>query len=195
MKRKTIITIIIMLILLGFTFEVYKMRGGEWISATQEYDVPKALECYSQKDDTWKNDTLGDSKYTLESSGCLVSCMASIYSMEQQMRMTPQGLNQLFSEKEIYNDGNVTWEKLSELGIKVELINQGFDSKMIEEYLEKGSYPIVRVEVPIICKAHYVLIVGAKDGHFLCMDPLDDHIVSLSKYWNRIYAIRTFTTF
>lgn len=193
-KKKYIFILLGMLILLGLCFEAYKMRGGKWIHATKDFEVSPKIVCYKQKDARWEKDTLGDSAYTLGGSGCLVSCMASIYSLEQNTNMTPQDLNQLYSDHGVYQDGNVMWEQLASFHITTERLNHGFDAGMIESYLEKGVYPIVRVEVPITCRPHYVLIVGARDGDFLCMDPLDDHITTLSKYWNRIYAVRIFTT-
>ena len=59
-----------------------------------------------------------------------------------------------------------------------------------EEYLNDGKYPIVRVRMSGVGNFHYVLIVGAKEDVYICMEPLEDELTALSKYGNRIYAVR-----
>lgn len=36
---------------------------------------------------------------------------------------------------------------------------------------------------------HYVLIVKAEEGMLYCMDSLQDKLIPLSQYGNRIYAV------
>ena len=62
----------------------------------------------------------------------------------------------------------------------------------IDHLLEQGCYPIARVRVAGLGNYHFVLIVGAQDGEYLCMDTLNEkeEVVPLSKFWNRIYAVR-----
>lgn len=37
---------------------------------------------------------------------------------------------------------------------------------------------------------HYMLIVKAENGEFYCMDSLEDELTELSRYGNRVYAVR-----
>ena len=61
----------------------------------------------------------------------------------------------------------------------------------IDECLSAGHYPIVKVHrSSLFSYHHFVLIVGAEDGEYICMDPLKDGYTKLSDYGNRIYSVR-----
>lgn len=62
----------------------------------------------------------------------------------------------------------------------------------LEGFIKSGTYPIVRVRMPLTGNYHFVLLVGADEGDFLCMDPLNENheIVSLAKFNHKIYAVR-----
>ena len=69
-------------------------------------------------------------------------------------------------------------------------VYQDVSADIIDACLSEGRYPIVRVRMYMLGNIHYVLIVGMQDGEYQCMDPLQDKLMKLSSYGNRVYAIR-----
>lgn len=159
---------------------------------TEETDmIPHQVVLYRQDDVRWAEDRLGVSSFTMESSGCLVSCIASAVSMEKGQTVTPGELNQIFSEHNVYDgEGNLQWSALEKIGAYSVNVYQEVSQEEIDRCLEAGHYPIVRVRVNGIGNYHYVLIVGAEDRNYICMDPLADELTKLSRYLNRVYAVR-----
>lgn len=76
-------------------------------------------------------------------------------------------------------------------GLQIELPQQVHLNE-VTEHLRRKIYPIVRVRMKGLGNFHYVLIVGAENGTFLCMDPLNEQgeVVPLSEFGNRVYAVR-----
>lgn len=146
---------------------------------------------YRQDDARWGKERLGDSKYTMASSGCLVSSIASALSMESGEERTPGTLNAEFCAGDVYDaEGNLQWEQLSALHKYQVEVYQDVSADIIDACLSEGRYPIVRVRMYMLGNIHYVLIVGMQDGEYQCMDPLQDKLMKLSSYGNRVYAIR-----
>lgn len=146
---------------------------------------------YRQDDEVWAEDMLGDSRFTMRSSGCLVTCIASAVSMETGKEMTPGALNQVFSENHVYDsEGNIQWAAIDEIqGYRTDVFLEVSGAE-IAQCLATGHYPVVRVRMHGIGSFHYVLIVGSEDGEYVCMDPLEDGLTRLSDYLNRVYAVR-----
>lgn len=185
------IIILCCLILAGTGFLFFRLRNGVLIKAPQEKNILPNTEiiCYRQDNEQWNNDRLGDSQYTLRSSGCLVSCIASALSMERNTAETPGTLNMKFSSGRAYDaEGNLQWGQLSD-DYQVD-VYQEISSDIINNCLLEKRYPIVRVRMHVLGSFHYVLIVGIQNGEYLCMDPLRDEITSLSSYGNWVYGIR-----
>lgn len=181
------------LLLVGAGVLCFRLRGGVQVKAPRdrEYLPEKEVALYRQDDERWGEDRLGDSKYTMRSSGCLVSCIASALSMESGMEETPGVLNKKFSEEQVYDgEGNLQWGLLSEGGEYQADVYGEVSSEVIETCLLQGHYPIARVRMYALGNFHYVLIVGLRDGEYLCMDPLRDGITELSDYGSRVYAVR-----
>lgn len=146
---------------------------------------------WARSDSRWADEHLGNSGYTLKSSGCLVSCIASALTMEHDMEETPSTLNDRLSSDGVYDaEGNMQWESLRQsTGYEVDLPSD-ITSDVIDSYLSQGIYPIVRVRMYALGNVHYALIVKTENGRYWCMDPLKDELTDLSHYGNRIYAIR-----
>ena len=105
----------------------------------------------------------------------------------------PGELNRYLSQNHVYDSqGNLQWEQLNRLESFQAEVRDEVSAEVIEEYLRMGNYPIVRVRMNGYGSFHYVLIISSRDGMFYCMDPLstDEKTVPLSKYNNRVYAIR-----
>ncbi|MBQ8823404.1 MAG: hypothetical protein IJZ82_12235 [Lachnospiraceae bacterium] len=193
MKKKSIITIVLLIccLLLGCTgLLVFHLRGSVKILATNNYMVNEHVVLYRQDSSEWANDYLGTSTYTMKSSGCLVTCIAVAISNDGR-NITPGELNQLFSKENMYDtEGNLQWERLKNLeNFSVQVYN-GVSAEDISSCLEEGHFPIVRVRMKGWGSFHYVLIVGSENGDYICVDPLEDELTTLSDYNNRIYAIR-----
>lgn len=179
------------LILIGLLH--LRLRNGTHVQAPQDKNILPDTEivCYRQDDARWSDDTLGSSSYTMGSSGCLISCIASALSMEHGIEETPGALNGRFSSNQIYDaEGNLLWGRLAQLNDYQTDVFPEVTSEIIDTCLTEDRYPIVRIRRHILGSFHYILIIGSKDGEYLCMDPLENDITKLSTYGNRVYAIR-----
>lgn len=186
-----VIVIFICIVLSFMAFAFLRFRGSTRIKSTVDIVPDAGITCYRQDDSRWADERLGKSEYTLKSSGCLVSCIASALSMEYGIEETPSTLNARLSSDGVYDSqGNMQWEGLRQAtGYQVDLPSD-ISSDMIDSYLSRGIYPIVRVRMYGLFNVHYVLIVKAENGKYWCMDPLRDKLTDLSDYGNRIYAVR-----
>lgn len=193
MKRKKaglLIVILLFLLLIAAVFIFARFRGAVVVHANKDVIPEQEVVFYRQDDERWAQETLGSSKYTMEGSGCLVCCIASAISMTGG-EITPEVLNDKFFAQNVYDaEGNVVWNSLQNAGEYQAEVFGEISNGILEEYLKNGCYPIARVRMHGVGNFHYVLIVKAESGMFYCMDPLRDGLVPLSKYGNRIYAVR-----
>ncbi len=172
-------------------FLALRVRGSVVVKPSQDKLVVEETAAYRQDNEIWADDTLGDSGFTMRSSGCLVTCIASAVSMETGNEITPGVLNTLFSEYHVYdNEGNIQWAAIDKIeGYHAEIFGEVSETE-IAQCLADGHYPIVRVRVRGLGSFHYVLIVGTEEGEYVCMDPLEDELTTLSRYLDRVYAVR-----
>lgn len=172
-------------------FLVLRFRGSVIVKPSLTKLSASEVIPYRQDDGVWADKKLGDSRFTMKYSGCLVTCIASAVSMETGAELTPGALNDLFSENQVYDiEGNIQWAALEAIeGYSVEIFKEVSESE-IAQCLAAGHYPIVRVRMHGLGNFHYVLIVGVEDGDYLCMDPLESELTYLSHYQNRVYAVR-----
>ncbi|MBD5545034.1 MAG: hypothetical protein HDR01_12580 [Lachnospiraceae bacterium] len=197
MKRKKrwiyLLVFLICLLVVAAAFCILRFRGGVIVHSEEDVIPDKDMIFYRQDDESWARETLGDSVYTMEKSGCLVCCIASAVSMAGEEK-TPYTLNEEFSRQQVFDgEGNLLWEKLRGTGEYEADVFREVTSELLMECLKEGKYPIVRVRMYGLGNLHYVLIVKAENGNFYCMDPLQDDLISLSRYGNRIYAVRCVT--
>ena len=190
LKKIFPILIVIVMVLSALFALFYQLHNSVKIKPTNEYRVNENIVMYRQDDDSWAQDFLGESQYTMESSGCLVTCISSAVTMNGA-QMTPGLANEIFSMNEVFDsEGNLQWEKVNEIeGYHAKVFTEA-SNEVIEECLMAGKYPIARVRMHGLGNFHYVLIVGAEDGEYICMDPLQDELTKLSAYGNRVYALR-----
>ena len=182
--------IVLLVFILALCVAVFiRIRGAEVIKPSADIEVPDVIS-YRQDDPAWAEESLGDSSYTMKTSGCLVTCISSALSYGGEA-VTPGAFNMLFSEYGVYDaEANIQWTKLAELeGFSVKVYDS-VNEDDIAECLNNGLFPIVRVRMCGIGNYHYVLIVGSRNGEYICMDPLKNDLTRLSDYWDRIYAIR-----
>ena len=197
-NKRMVICILSLLFIAGiFAAFLYRIRGSQILAVRETY-VKDEVVFYYQGDQRWADDVLGDSSYTMEKSGCLVTCIAAALQMEGicDASMTPGKLNQYFSENQVYDsEGNLQWAALEKLDYPDNLhaeVPETLEPESITEHLRRNIYPIVRVRMHGLGNFHYVLIVKAENGMFYCMDPLneDQAAVPLSEFGNRGYAVR-----
>ncbi len=186
-----IVMCVLALVLASAAFLALRFRGSVTVHAGEEIGPGAEIAFFRQDDERWAQERLGDSAYTMKSSGCLVCCITSALVMGQKTQETPYEINRRFSQEGVYDSqGNIVWDRLRKSGgYEVEIFGTA-DGKFLSECLRKGKYPIVRVRVNGIGNFHYVLITGARGGAFYCMDPMKDGERSLAEYGNRIYAVR-----
>lgn len=181
----------ICILALAAAFCVLRFRGSIVVNAGEDVIPDKDVVFFRQDDERWAKETLGDSEYTMEKSGCLVCCIASVVSMMTEEENTPYTLNEEFSGQQVFDgEGNLLWEKLRGTGKYEADVFGEVTSELLTECLKDGKYPIVRVRMNGLGNFHYVLIVMAQNGRFYCMDPLRDGLTPLSRYGNRVYAVR-----
>lgn len=187
--KKLVTSFVIVIVFLLCLFFI-RVRNGTQVRATVDYAMSEKVVLYRQDDEKWADDKLGNSTYSMAGSGCLVCCIASAISDAENM-ITPGELNKLFSENGVYDtEGNIQWGQISEMDeFEVEVFSSP-SNEIIEKCLADGKYPIVRVRIKGLGNFHYVLIVGTEEGKYVCMDPLEDALTTLSDYGNRVYAIR-----
>lgn len=177
----------------------YTNRNVKTITPTKEIMSENIVHFY-QKDELWKDDRLGDSKYHMSDSGCLTTCIASQIlmqniSVEDLQEVTPKTLNGLFSDNGVYDsEGNIQWTAAGEV-LDVEFVLKDASDVSVEELetlIERGIYPVVRVKMKSSGNFHFVLLVGCDNHEFQCTDPLneDSEIISLSEFDNKIYSVR-----
>ena len=199
MKRKKFLFVIILLFILCMAaafFAFLRFRGSKVIKVSKE--AVNIIPCddivlFRQDDERWAEDKLGSSDYSMQKSGCLVTCIAAALSMNGET-VTPESLNELFSSGGVYDsEGNLQWETLRQLdgGNTFDAeVYPAVSEEILHDCLERGKFPIARVRMRGIGNFHYVLIVKFEDGKYFCMDPLEDELQPLSHYGNRVYAIR-----
>lgn len=187
----SILLLIIIFILISVAFLFLRLRGSTIILDAKEDIMPnQEIIFFRQDDERWADEALGSSAYTLKKSGCLICCIASALSMSG-IEQTPDTLNDQFTFQNVYDsEGNILWEKLRETGNYEADVYNYVTTELLTDILKNGNYPIVRVRMHGLGNFHYVLVVKAESGKFYCMDPLKDGLTPLSKYGNRIYAIR-----
>lgn len=165
---------------------IIRVRGSVKVYPDRDIDVSENYMLYRQDNDLWAGDYLGESSFTMKKSGCLVTCIASAVNVD------PKTLNEQFSLHNVYDsEGNLLWGNLKNMddSYHVEVFSE-VSGEILMDCLNNDRFPIVRVRMHGIGNFHYVLIVKAEDGIFYCMDPLQDKVMPLSEYGNRVYAVR-----
>lgn len=118
-KKRTIIFLCIILLLAAvFCLTAFRVRGSVSVKGEGSTQSPDPV-FFSQKDPFWAGDLLGDSSFTMETSGCLTACLAAELHMQdisipEINAMDPGTLNSFFSGKQVYDrEGNIQWDPLS----------------------------------------------------------------------------------
>lgn len=187
------------LVLVGMMFSKKQPGSGTVLLPEQSIPVTEPI-FFMQKDPEWAEDKLGISKDTMASSGCLVTALASGLDMQakaekSEFYITPKSLNQVLTASGAYTDGGaIIWDKLKKALPQTDVIvPENVSREAISDLLEHGKFPAVKVRVGGNGAYHWVLLIGAEDGHYVCMDPLSEsgEPVSLAFFGDRVYSMRT----
>lgn len=196
-----------MLIILGVLSIITVAVWATWKLTTRPSDKPiqispkqghpiAEVEYFLQNDPQWAEDLLGSSSFNMSRSGCLVSCIAA--SLDAQGIDTDPGkLNQMFSQNGVYNsDGEVLWGNISKVLPNVRVtVPPRVDPVILEKAVADGTFPIVKVKYNGTGYQHWVLLIGASENDYLCMDPMSSskQPLPLSKHGGVIYRYRIVT--
>ncbi len=198
--NKWIIVVLILLLAGIIVVVVGKLRAKNGIVVLPTEDIVcETPVFYLQNDTAWGDEHLGQSRFTMKSSGCLVSSMATALEVQKKSEdknyvLTPEELNQLFSDNGVYNEnGDIVWGKIGDAlgGVTVYVAPQ-VSNKEITQYLLEGKYPLIKVRIGGKGAIHWLVVLGAEDGHYLCMDPLNGskELKSLEEFGDTVYAMR-----
>lgn len=196
-SKKIILSVVILLILISSIPAGY-LVSAVWIKSVginvspDTVQKPQEVQFFLQNDQKWKDELLGDSGQNLAQVGCLVSVLASDIDY-LGYNTNPSDLNRLFNLNGIYtSSGEVIWNKISEAipNIKYDY-KRVFTSRTLENDLENGRLPIVKVKYKKTGIFHWVLIIGSDNKDFLIMDPLNQNkeVIRLGAH-GRVYAYR-----
>lgn len=177
----------------------FRLRGSISVKPLQSAGFSESV-YYLQKDPLWAGDRLGDSEFTMASSGCLTSCLTGVIKLEgiiipELEAVNPGSLNRFFAAHHVYDGaGNIQWKQL-EAAIGRTVVTKSASEVTaggLEMLLSQNICPIVRVRVKGLGSFHYVLITKSDGRQFWCMDPLNSEKqpVPLSQFGSRIYAVR-----
>lgn len=197
-KKKRLIAVLIFILILllaAALFLFFSRRGGNerFVLEISESIEPPAVTYYLQRDELWKNDKLGESSFTMGSSGCLVTSIASLLNLYGE-QVTPGQLNKKLQEAGAYNStGDVIWAGISEAYPEIRTIVPGnVEPDEIEKALKNGRYPLVKVKHLGNGYWHWVLLIGSDERGYLCMDPLYNKKEArpLSDHGGKVYSYR-----
>lgn len=187
------VVVILLGVVVGIRYYSYlKIKAsGVALVPTADYELVQ-VPYYLQNDPEWKDHKIGSSSTTMGASGCLISCLASAMD-NMGIEVTPGQLNQTLSDGEAFQGADLLWYKIKEAYPQIDYeYSRGFSEETIESLLTRGLLPVVKVRMNGYGAVHWVLIVGASDGKFMVMDPLnkDKTPVPLSEHGGRAYAFR-----
>jgi hypothetical protein len=149
---------------------------------------------YLQKDERWKNETVGGTGERLARVGCAV-CSLAMALDHYGVQISPKELNDFLKHNDGYTmRGWLKWNAVSRFDKgKVEMGYIGrANFGRIDQALERSDPVIAKIYINSIIP-HWVLLVGKQNTSYLMRDPLDDKrsVKPLSDYGSKIYAMRT----
>ncbi|MEX1376867.1 MAG: hypothetical protein AB1Z23_05235 [Eubacteriales bacterium] len=196
-KNKVLMAIIIVLIIASAVMMLPEIEGqyikrfGIEISPKIEI-APIYDSVYMQTDDRWKDEHLAQTDYTLAQQGCL-TCVIAMDLCYYGYEVNPTDVNDKLISADAYtDDGLLIWYKINDAYEDIEYdYKKNFKSGTIDEDLENGLLPIVKVRYKKTGIFHWVLIVGAQESDYLILDPLEKSQgpIPLSTH-GKVYAYR-----
>jgi len=155
--------------------ELYLASG---ISVSEFNKPPSSLNAstswyYSQKDSSWANTKIGNSKSLMKDYGCAVASLAMVFT-EHGDKITPKTL----AKKPIFSWDLIAWPSNSMPDGKVKMSSYGFSHgnvslSIIDNEIKKGNPVIVYIKKTSGSGGHYVVIHNKdkKEGDYVVHDP------------------------
>jgi Peptidase C39 family len=150
---------------------------------------------YKQWDVRWADDVMAPSTATMRNYGCLVCCVAMLYT-HYGIETTPKQLNSYLSTNSGFTRrGLLKWQQCvayTRGQARIEFMGDG-DQRRMDRELAAGNPVIVKVRLTSGIY-HWVLVLGGKDREYMVADPLgsEKRTIKLSRFGDRIYAMRIF---
>ena len=191
---KIFLLIIIPIITLTWAYYAWtKYINKFWIKLKPSKTITaKEVNFYRQQDLEWGEEKMWNTQLTLGWYGCLLSVIATSLC-DLGYETNPKDLNNIFSKNDIYNDNwEIIWYKITSVVPNVDYeYKRLFFSKTIEDDLENGRLPMIKVKYHKRGVFHWVLIVWAEEDDFLIVDPMNSE-PELMKLWEhgKVYAYR-----
>lgn len=169
---------------------LYIKKYGISLSSGDDIE-PRYKIHYLQNDARWAQEKIGNSKYSMGEAGCLLTSVANVLS-DLDIDITPQEVNEKLTEADGYLGADLIWYKLHEIIPETDYkYKRIFNGATIEKDLKNGLLPIVNVRFNKTGVTHWVVIVGAKDGDFLIIDPADRTLTPIPLATHgKVYAYR-----
>lgn len=131
---------------------------------------------YSQRDPSWKKESLGFSENTIETFGCLLTASATVLT-RFGLKVNPSELNKALKKANGFSGAYMYYQVLSNIyPVDVELMqctNIPAPLNYIDSNLKKGLYPIVEVDSNPKngFQNHWVVIYKKVDNDYWVSDP------------------------
>lgn len=193
--RRGIVFLICLVLVAASVLGVYAGRvyttrtSGVILSPTRDYE-PVSLARYQQNDARWSEQAIGTSAERVGGNGCLIACVASSMAALGG-NADPGVVNERLKGVGGFDGADLVWHKIHEAFPSFDYrYSRLFTAATLEKDLENGLWPIVRVRLASGVD-HWLLVVGARDGVFLVLDPLvaSAEPLSLTSY-GRVFAYR-----
>lgn len=153
---------------------------------------PRKIVFHLQNDPRWSSERIGRSGSTMGGAGCLLACIASTMTALGIPDTTPDRLNARLTQEDGFSGDRLIWNRISAAVPEADYAySRIFGAGRIHRDLERGLLPIVNVRYFRTGITHWIVIVGAQNGEFLCMDPADRSRTPqpLSRH-GKVYAYR-----
>ncbi len=154
-----------------------------------------AVPLYKQWDPAWADQEIGGTGEKMSRIGCLVCCVAMVFS-HYGIETSPEELLAYLNRNDGFTErGWLKWGPAADFSRgRARLDYRGdADPARIDAELAAGNPVIVKVMLPGGI-THWVLVVGREGREYLVNDPLGEEKepVKLSRFGEMIYAMRIF---
>jgi len=146
--------------------------GGNTGSSTDGLSLRDTV-IYSQKDPRWASDSLGKTRDTMGSDGCLVTA-TSMALTNLGFQTNPKDLNNRLTETKSYTkQGWLVWDGIRRVtgGRAVATYYDTVDAPKIDSCMRNGQYPMVQFFLPN-GRSHWAMIVKHDARGYHMRDPL-----------------------
>jgi hypothetical protein len=135
---------------------------------------------YSQRDERWAYDKIGNSPYSVFESGCLVSAVAMVHTY-YGYGIDP---GDLADEDSYYFYGNMLIPWPAPSGRDYRLLGYGYPESKIDSALDNDNPVIVGVTANNSAGTHFVVLIEGEDGDYEMHDPIYGPNLDFDDYYS-----------